>query len=224
MKNKLIDVAICSIMSILPGVAFAAESVQNIVKLDLSQDLVTLLQFGAWSTAVFVVLIAGIGVAFFGFDVRKARSSISDMMTELHSLLTEAKKDQECMRTFQAEFKESKKLFEEYVKEAESKIEQIGAQIEDMVDKALPAQKIDKSPKESVEERSDADLIREIIRSSTFKWTSISRVIKRTEFTREHVMELVRRMPDIQISIGKDSGNQIFRFKEASQPEHKLDA
>lgn len=222
MKNKLIDVAICSIMSILPGVAFAAESVQTIIKLDLSQDLVTLLEFGVWSAAVFVVLIAGIGIAFFGFDVRKARSSIVDMTSELRSLAAKAKKDQEDTRQLQVELQKSKELFEEFVNKAERRIEELGAQIEAMVDKAIPGQEIDEIPKESAEQRSDADLIREIIRSSTFKWTSISRLIKRTGISREQVMELVRRMPDVEINIGKNTGDQIFRFKEAGEPEREF--
>ena len=67
--------------------ALAADASQTLVKLDLSQDLITFLTFAIWCGAIFIAILAALGVAFFGFDVRKARSSIMEMTSELRGLI-----------------------------------------------------------------------------------------------------------------------------------------
>ncbi len=84
---------VCIFVFILNISAFAVDPSQTIVKLDLSQDLISFLKFAIWCGGIFIALIAGIGITFFGFDVRKPRSSIVEVTTELKELILNAKKE-----------------------------------------------------------------------------------------------------------------------------------
>ena len=191
----------------------AAEPVQTTVKLDLSNDLITLIRFAVWGGAILLLALAGIGVAFFGFDIRKARGSITDMTSELKKLIEEAKKEYELLRNMKAEMIELKQNFDVSVADSKNKIEELGAMIEAMADT---------SPREGFETgvgvasqatRTDTDLILDIIRGSNFQWTTIHRLMKRSGLDRDKILEITRSIPDVEINIGKKSRDHIFRLR-----------
>jgi len=69
------------------------------------------------------------------------------------------------------------------------------------------------SPAASQAGRSNEDLIRDIVRSSRFEWTTLARLTKRTGLDREQVLEITRAMPDIKIGFGRQSQDNIFRLR-----------
>lgn len=165
------------------------------VTLDAS-DFITVLTWAFSFLALFLIVIAALGVAFFGFDIRNARSSIDKEMAELRKLFAEAKALKEELE------KTSKRQ-----QETQNDLEQIGAKIEEAADQSSPVSKTDS------ETRNLPDLIREVLRNSRFEWTTIGTVAKRTGLSRDDVLHLVQSMSDVRIGTGKRSQDIIFRFK-----------
>ena len=193
--------------------ALAADASQTLVKLDLSQDLITFLTFAIWCGAIFIAILAALGVAFFGFDVRKARSSIMEMTSELRGLIDNAKKEHEKLQSIQEELTQLKVRFDATVADAERRIEELGAQIEETTSDASAITGTE-AAEPSQEGRSEDELIRELIRGSSFNWTTIGRLKKRTGLSSEGILEQARAMQDIEISTGKKSKDHIFRLKD----------
>jgi hypothetical protein len=185
----------------------------TIVKLDLNNDLITLLRFAVWGGAIFLAVLAGLGVAFFGFDVRKARASIYEMTSELKKLIDEAKKEIDLLLSIRKEMVKIKTDFDASVADSRNKIEELGALIEAMADKTTEEREELGPMNESQPRRSDRDLIQDIMRSSSFQWTTIHRLMKKSGLDRERILEIARSVPDIEISIGKKSRDHIFRFR-----------
>jgi F0F1-type ATP synthase membrane subunit b/b' len=197
--------------------ALAADASQTLVKLDLSQDLITFLTFAIWCGGIFIAILAALGVAFFGFDVRKARSSIMEMTSELRGLIDNAKKEHEKLQSVQEELTQLKVRFDATVADAERRIEELGAQIEETTEETTSdASAITgtEAAEPSQEGRSEDELIRELIRGSSFNWTTIGRLKKRTGLSSEGILEQARAMQDIEISTGKKSKDHIFRLKD----------
>ena len=193
--------------------ALAADASQTLVKLDLSQDLITFLTFAIWCGGIFIAILAALGVAFFGFDVRKARSSIMEMTSELRGLIDNAKKEHEKLQSIQEELTQLKVRFDATVADAERRIEELGAQIEETTSDASAITGTE-AAEPSQEGRSEDELIRELIRGSSFNWTTIGRLKKRTGLSSEGILEQARAMQDIEISTGKKSKDHIFRLKD----------
>ena len=171
------------------ALAVTAASAPQSVTVSVDQDLLLLLKWAIWVGGIFLAAFAFIGIAFFGWDVRKARGSLADAQKETRDLLQELKTD----------FTEMKALKE--------KLEQLGAQLEEG-----GTQETKEPPLERAAERTSIDLIREVIRTSTYEWTTIGRLVKRTGLTREALLEEVRRAPDIHISTGRKTQDYIFKL------------
>ncbi|MGI4813426.1 MAG: hypothetical protein ACRYG5_12835 [Janthinobacterium lividum] len=194
-----------ALLVIAPIAAFAADAASSSpnVTLSVDKDLVTLLKCAVWAGGIFIAVFAFFSVAFFGVDVRKARSALIDAQKETRDLLKELKVDFEAM------------------KDLKEKLEQLGAQLEEGSESnsetdtsndsanQIPAQSSFSAPTG----RSDSDLIREVIQSSTYDWTTIGRVEKRTGLSRDVILEAVRKAPDMEISTGKKTMDFIFRSK-----------
>lgn len=60
-------------------------------------------------------------------------------------------------------------------------------------------------------------LIREVIESSSFEWTTIQRIMKKTGLSREQILEITRKMSGVEISFGKKTKDHIFKIKQHSQ-------
>jgi hypothetical protein len=213
MKYKISIIVAGLVIIASTTTALAADVSQNIVKLDLSQDLVTFLTFAIWCGGIFLAILAGLGVAFFGFDVRKARSCIMEMTSELRELLACAKKEHEKLQSVQEELAQLKVKFDTTVADAERRIEELGAQIEEITSNA-PENTGTETTESTHEGRSDDELIRELIRNSSFNWITIGRVKKKTGFGNERILELTRGMQDIEIATGKKNKDHIFRLKD----------
>lgn len=181
------------IIQLAPAAAVAATAMSSpqAVTVSVDSDLLVLIKGAIWVGSIFIALFAFIGVAFFGWDVRKARASLADAQHETREL----------MKELHADFAEMKAL--------KDKLEQLGAQLEEGgVDESK------EPPLERAAQRNPIDLIREVIKTSNYEWTTIGRVIKRTALNREQVLEEVRKAPDIRISNGRKTQDFIFKSNE----------
>jgi homospermidine synthase len=151
---------------------------------------VVLLKGAILGGSIFLAIFAFIGMTFFGWDVRKARASLIDVQNEGREILNE------------------QKLYLAKLKVLKEELEQLGAQL----DEAGPGES--KEPLvENLSNRTSIDLIREVIRSSNYEWTTLGRVVKRTGLTRDAVLEEVRKASDIRIGTGRKTQDFIFKFK-----------
>jgi hypothetical protein len=168
----------------------ATASTPQAVTVSVDQDLLVILKGAVWVVGIVLAVFAFIGVAFFGWDVRKARASIADAQSETRDLLNELKSD----------FAEMKELKE--------KLEQLGAQLEETgadVSKEPPLQK--------TADRTPIDLIREVIQGSNYEWTTVGRIAQRTGLSRDQILDEIRRAQDIRIGSGRKTQDFIFKFK-----------
>ena len=153
-------------------------------------DTLDILKFAILAGGVFIAIFAGIGLTFFGLDVRKAHHSLADAEKEIRERV--------------------KKINQQVSEMAElrDKLEQLGAQVEGDLTLEPQLPRVANS-----EERTRIDLIREVIRTGTFAWTSIARIIRRTGLTRDQILDEVRKAADIDIGTGRNSKDFIFKFK-----------
>ena len=193
------SIAFIFLLSPVAVLAATAASAPQPVTVSVDPDLLVLLKGAVWVGGAFLAAFAFIGVAFFGWDVRKARASLADAQMETRGLLKE----------LQADFAGMKALKE--------KLEQLGAQLEESGTDATKEPSVEQSAG-----RTSIDLIREVIGTSSYEWTTIGRVVKRTGLTREQVLEEVRKASDIRISNGRKTQDFIFKFKVKS--DSKSDA
>ncbi len=173
----------------------ASEPPPKVVSVSVDADLLLLVKWLIWGIGIFLAAFAFIGVAFFGWDVRKARTSILDAQKETKDLLLELRKDSDSL------------------KELKEKLQQLGAQLEDEAENFVPRVAPQTSRATGAENaggalesrtpvaaditeaktdvpsstatrasplRSPIDLIRNAIARSNFEWTTIERVMKRT--------------------------------------------
>ena len=210
MKTKLVIIVTLPILIASASLTLASDTPQTLVKLDLSKDLITFLKFAIWCGGIFITILAGIGVTFFGFDVRKARTSISEMTTELRNLINSSIEEHKKLKSVQTELEELKIKFEITASDAERKIEELGAQMEEMSNEATEKQ----LPNQT--KRTDNELIQDIINNSKFKWTTIGRIRKKTGLSNEDILNRTRRMKNIEISVGKNTQEHIFKIVENS--------
>lgn len=166
------------------------------VTVSVDQDLLVLMKGIVLGGSIFLAVFAFIGVAFFGWDVRKARASLADAQKETRELLQELKTD----------FNEMKILKE--------KLEQLGAQLEESGSQEPKEPK--EPPSERAVERSSTERIRDVIRTSNYEWTTIGRITKRTGLTRDEVLNEFRKASDIIIGNGSQTQDFIFKLKSAA--------
>jgi DNA-binding phage protein len=201
----------------------------------LDADLIAFFKYVVYAGGVFVALLALIGVAFFGFDVRKARQAIQDELTDLRKIIENAKslsneieRNQMNQEKVQKELSDLKQTFEKTVLQAELTIGDLSTKFEDFVEQIqlyggqAPSQGGPSStaggpasPQGGTAStmRSNEELVREVLRDSAFEWRSMSALIRKTGLTRDEILKTARAMPDIKIGIGKKSGDHIFGFK-----------
>jgi hypothetical protein len=179
------------LLYVVPAATLAASvaSAPQSVTLTVDQDLVMVLKWTIWVGGIFLFSYASIGLAFFGWDVRKARASLGDAQKETRDKL----------QKLQIDFDEMKKLKE--------KLEQLGAQLEEG-----GSEETKEPPLKRGTERTNIDLIREVIRTSNYEWTTIGRVVKRTGLSQEDVLVEVRKAPEIYIGTGRKTQNFIFKI------------
>lgn len=202
--------------------AFAVDAPPAQVTLNLTEDAVKFFKAAVWIGGGFVTILAILGVAFFGFDVRKAHASINESTTELKKLLTDAQALHAEIKKTHEELNELRSKYEINAKEREKNIEELGAKIEDLTDKAAAVEPTETAVVVPVAEekqepsRDIQTLIRDVIDSSSFEWTTIHRIMKKTGLPREQILEITREMSDIEISFGKKTKDHIFKINPHS--------
>jgi hypothetical protein len=165
------------------------EATSKIITLSIDQDLILFFKGAVWLSGIFLAAFAFIGIAFFGWDVRKARASLLDAQNETKKLLEELKSDFAAM------------------KDLKEKLEQLGAQLEENAEA-----RSNETPVSTAAGRSNIDLIREVIKSSSYEWTTIGRVKKLTGLSRDEILDCIRTTADIQIGNGRKTQDFIFKF------------
>jgi hypothetical protein len=162
-----------------------------------ASDFVTVLTWAFGFLGLFLVIIAFLGVAFFGFDVRNARAAIDREMGELRKAIAEAK-------TLKEELEKTSKL----QRKTQNDLEEIGAKVEEQ--ETVQSASVSTTEPET---RNLPDLIRAALRLSRFKWTTIGTVTKRTGLSHDQILLTVPSMNDVVSGIGKRSQELILRFK-----------
>lgn len=202
--------------------AFATDAPPAQVTLNLTEDAVKFFKAAVWIGGGFVTILAILGVAFFGFDVRKAHASINESTAELKKLLTDAQALHAEIKKTHEELSELKSKYEINAKERENNIEELGAKIEELTDKVTVVELTEPAvfdfvAKEKQEPSRDIPtLIRDVIESSSFEWTTIQRIMKKTGLSREQIQETTQKMSDVEISLGKKTKDHIFKIKSHS--------
>jgi len=191
-----------------------ASSPKSPTTIQLTEDAVTFFKSAVVVAGIFVGALAFIGVAFFGFDVRKARSALDKAQSEIAKDLAEAQKLLVEIREMHRGLSDMKRRFDDSIKDAEQKIEQIGTQIEAIAEPEPTSQTTAQIPQ--TPGRSDAELIREVIANSNFEWTSIKRITNKTGFDRDKILQIVRSTPGIEMSLGSKTKDHIFRLTPRS--------
>jgi peptidoglycan hydrolase CwlO-like protein len=182
------------VLATMAGAALAAdgETAPKVVTISLNEDVISLVKGAIWVGGFFLTIFALIGITFFGWDVRNARSLIVKAQKEIQESLEAMRKDATAL------------------KELKEQLEQTGAQVQEDIEKIQPPPALVQGA------RSNIDLIREVIKTSNYTWTTVGRLLKRTGLDRETVLREIRAAPDIEIAFGKETQDQIFRFKEPS--------
>ena len=199
-------------------------------------DILELLQLYMVIGGVFIAVIAALGIWVFGFDVRRTRNELDDVkkevnekkeaILELHTELINTVKD---MNTQKEEFKvfinktlsemtKHENALKEFVEETESEIEQFVSSAQGQIDAIATDVYESVTPEgEKIIDKDDGadDLqaIKKVIEMSSFKWTSIKRVMSKTGLERQAILKLARLSDDIVISMGKKSTDHIFRLE-----------
>ena len=211
---KKVVLLIIVLTAILLTVVFAAETSTVPVTINLTDDVVKFFKAAVWVSGIFIALLAFIGVAFFGFDVRKAQNSIGDALAEVRKLLADAKQlNTEIIHTHK-ELLELKGKYQKKADEAENRIEELGARIEEISESSdiITTDRANEAARATT--RDASTLIRDVINSGSFEWTTISRIMKRTGLTRDQIITTTQTMPDIKISFGRKTKDYIFKIKE----------
>lgn len=206
MRHALILVA----LTLVCGLAVAAEpsASAKMVTISLDADLIMFVKTAILVGGIFLTIYALIGTMFFGWDVRKARASLNEAEKEVREQLKEVRQG----------FRETKELTD--------KLQELGAKLqEDMEALATAGESkaelaAGPSPPAAATSpsvsRTDRDLIREVIASSNYEWTTIGRIMKKTGLSREDILRETRADPDIVIGYGRQTQDHLFKFKHAS--------
>lgn len=199
-------------------------------------DILELLQLYMVIGGVFIAVIAALGIWVFGFDVRRTRNELDDVkkevnekkeaILELHTELVNTVKD---MNTQKEEFKvfinktlsemtKQENALKEFVEETESEIEQFVSSAQEQIDAIATDvyESVTPEDEKMIDKDDGADdlqAIKKVIEMSSFKWTSIKRVMSKTGLERQAILKLARLSDDIVISMGKKSTDHIFRLE-----------
>ncbi len=214
---------------------WGGDEAQKKVVINLSEDFLLFTKFLIWGGGLFLLALAALGVMFFGFDVRKARAELMQTTAEVKALAAEvralaedAKKDHAGFVAIKEEIIAMKMRFKNTVAEAEIRIEELGAQVEALADQAPsgrvryagppddlpPMDTVLPEPGEPEEDKQHlVERMNEILRTSSFKWTTMKRMVNKTGLSRDEILDLARNTPEIEIGMGKKTEDHIFKLK-----------
>jgi hypothetical protein len=104
---------------------------------------------------------------------------------------------------------DAERHFEEKLTGILEQVEETGAAVQELSERQDGSQALGANK----QGRSDEQLVRDVIATSKFRWTTIGRVESKTGLRRDEILRLARSMADIDISTGRDSKEPIFRFR-----------
>jgi hypothetical protein len=228
-------VFILAIPILLPSLGFGAEAASSVSKqitMSVDADLISFVKTTISLGSIFLVIFAVLGVTFFGWDVRKARGSIIDAQNEAKELLKDLREDYEALKGLKEKLEElGSKLQEdsEPLQDLKEKHEGIGAKPQEGTRTPIPSAGSATLSGEAAltavglvsGTRSNLQLIREVINSSNYEWTTIGRIMKKTGIAHDDILREAQSAPDIIINYGPQTKDFIFKFdpiKAASNP------
>lgn len=137
-RKDVLIIAVLWAAGISDGIAAGSQLPQQsiAVHLDLTEDVVSFFKLAVWVGGGFLLIYAAIGLAFFGFDVRKAKSSIDDDLKTLKALLSEANTSLASIRQSDIDLSKLKGRYEIFAERSEKRLEELGAMVEEYADNA----------------------------------------------------------------------------------------
>ena len=192
---------VCTLFSC---VAFGAESnpVPQQITVSIDADLITFFKSAIELGGAFLFIYAIIGVIFFGWDVKKAHDSIIDAQREAKDMVKELNEERKEVKDGLKELLKDQRAF----KDLKERLEQLGAKLQE------ESESHQQSPVASSNERSNIELIRQIIESSDFEWTTIGRIMNKTGLSRNDVLQEARAAPDIEIGYNRQTQAPLFKI------------
>jgi Zn finger protein HypA/HybF involved in hydrogenase expression len=199
---------------LLPCLCFGAEgsTIPQQITMSVDAELIEFIKITIILGGSFLVIYALIGGAFFGWDVRKARGSINDAQKEIKERLKEFQEDYVALKDLQEKLEElGAKLQEQTETPRISAAAPVHMPVRDSAH--VPSHEDTVSPTSSTAgTRSNIDLIREVIASSNYEWTTIGRIMKITGLSHDEILREVRSASNIIISYGRQTKDNIFKF------------
>jgi hypothetical protein len=238
--SRLLPFAICWLVSSLCYGADGSPSPHQIT-MSVDADLIEFVKIAIWLGGGFLIVYALIGVAFFGWDVRKAQASLldaqkgaKDAQMEVKNLLKDLREDYAALKDLKERFEEVGAKVQE-LSEARSPAGAVThetrgalvgpgavlAGVADVESVAFGAGLTDSehvSPQPmSAQSRSNIDLIRNVIASSHFEWTTMGRIMDMTGLSSDDIVQAARDAGDIVITRSRQTDDFLFKFDKADQ-------
>ena len=220
---SLISLSLIPLSLTFSGLVGAATSGPNASPVDLD-NILKLLQLFLILGGGFIAAVAALGIWVFGFDVRRTRNELDDARKEINEKKNEVldmhRKMQEMLaetRAQKTEMESQQKNLESFIADTESDIEHFVTEAQGKIDSIATEVLESTQPEQEIERQIDNDqddlqAIRQVIQSSSFKWTSIKRIANKTGLERNTILTLARHAEDMEISVGRDSKDHIFRI------------
>lgn len=197
----------------LPILAVGADTlpVAKQITLSVDADLVEFVKASIWIGGIFLAVYALVGVMFFGWDVAKARGSITTAQTEVKGLLKELRDDYAGLKNLKERLEELGAALQEDIEASERQRDKTRHRFRDDQGTRLEASII--APEAPpTDTRTNIERIRDVIRTSRFEWTTIGRIMDRTGLPRDNILDEVRMAGDIVATIGSQTGDYLFKL------------
>jgi len=116
---SLIIVSFLTIPLVIHGADPLSAKEDLVLKINLTNDIVVFVKAAIWTFGIFIAILAFLGVAFFGFDIRKAKTGIQDSLKELREIIEQARELKKSIEETQKELIQIRENFTAKAKEAE---------------------------------------------------------------------------------------------------------
>jgi Tfp pilus assembly protein FimV len=149
--------------------------------------------------------------------ISSARQETHERVRELDDLLSRTREQTEKrmmeLTNFLKEASIQTETPTQQYRDLDEQYQELGATVQEISERTHP-QSSPAQPSDGITTRSNIALIREVIGSSQYEWTTIARVERLTGLSADTIMDEVRAAPDIRIGRGKKTREPIFKFKD----------